>query len=94
MSADSIGPGLLPAAVVQLAARIVRQCAEDTGPDAPSLTAVCALALHQLSQGHTRVDLSGSGRVLLAPRDAREGRERIEVGVPTSLREAVDLSLI
>ena len=90
MSADSIGPGLLPAAVVQLAGRIVRQCAEDTGPDAPSLTAVCALALHQLSQGHTRVDLSDSGRVLLAPRDAREGRERIEVGVPASLREAVE----
>jgi exodeoxyribonuclease V alpha subunit len=90
MSADSIGPGLLPAAVVQLAGRIVRQCAELAGPDAPSLTAVCALALHQLSQGHTRIDLSGSGRVLLAPRDAREGLERIEVGVPASMREAVE----
>jgi exodeoxyribonuclease V alpha subunit len=90
MSADSIGPGLLPPAVVQLAGRIVRQCAEETGPDAPSLTAVCALALHQLSQGHTRVDLSDAGRVLLAPRDARDGLERIEVSVPAHIREALE----
>jgi len=90
MSAEAIGAGLLPAAVVQLAARIVRQCAEDTSPDAAALTTACALALHQLSQGHTRVDLSDSGRVLLAPRDAREGLERIEVGVPARMRDAVE----
>jgi len=90
MSADAIGAGLLPAAVVQLAGRIVRQCAEATGPDATALTTACALALHQLSQGHTRIDLSESGRVLLAPRDGREGLERIEVGVPARIREAVE----
>ena len=89
MSADAIGPGLLPAAIVQVAERIVRSCGEHAGPDSASLTAACALALHQLSQGHTRIDISASGRALLAPRDALHGSERVEVAVPAHIRESV-----
>jgi exodeoxyribonuclease V alpha subunit len=89
MSADAFGPGLLPPAIVQMAQRIVRRCGERAGEDSESLAAACALALHQLSQGHTRVDMSDSGRVLLAPREFARGGDRIEVPVPVRIREAV-----
>lgn len=89
MSSEALGDGLLPPALVEMAARIVRQCGEHAGPDSASLTAACALALNQLSQGHTRVDISGSGRILLAPRDPRAGGDRIEVAVPVRIRESV-----
>ena len=89
MSSDTIGDGLIPPALTQVAGRIVRRCGEHSGPDSASLTAACALALHQLSQGHTRVDISESGRVLLAPRDARAGGEFIECAVPVHIRESV-----
>ena len=89
MSAESIGAGMLPPAVVQVAERIVRRCGEHAGPDAPALAAACALALHQLSQGHTRVDISRNGRVLLAPREPRDGMERVEVAVPASMGDAL-----
>ncbi len=89
MGAESIGAGLLPPAIVQVAARIVRRCSEHSGQDALPLTAACALALHQLSQGHTRIDMSDAGRVLLAPREPRDGTDRIEVAVPAPIRESV-----
>jgi exodeoxyribonuclease V alpha subunit len=89
MSAESIGAGSLPGAMVQLASRIVRQCGERDGPDGSALVSACALALHQLSQGHTRVDLSEGGRVLLSPRDPRSGSDRIEVAVPPHIRDAL-----
>jgi len=89
MGVESVGTGLLPPAIVQVAARIVRRCGEHSGQDAPPLTAACALALHQLSQGHTRIDMSDAGRVLLAPREPRDGTERIEVAVPAPIRESV-----
>ncbi len=89
MGAESIGAGLLPPAIVQVAARIVRRCSEHSGQDALPLTAACALALHQLSQGHTRIDMSDAGRVLLAPREPRDGTDRIEVAVPAPIRESL-----
>ncbi len=89
MGAESLGAGALPASIVQVAARIVRRCGEHSGQDAPLLTAACALALHQLSQGHTRIDMSDEGRVLLAPREPRDGTDRIEVAVPAPIRESV-----
>lgn len=89
MSSDAIDDGLIPPALMQVAARIVRRCGEHSGPDSASLTAACALALHQLAQGHTCVDVSESGRVLLAPRDARAGGEFIECAVPVHIRESV-----
>lgn len=89
MGGDSIGDGLVPAAIVQLASRIVRRCGEQHGADAHPLTMACALALHQLSQGHTRIDMSESGRVLLAPRDQGGRLDRIEVSVPSDVREGV-----
>lgn len=90
MSGDAIGAGLVPAAIVQVAARIVRQCGEHGGADAHHLRMACALALHQLSQGHTRIDMSESGRVLLAPRELHGGMDRIEVAVPSDVRESVE----
>lgn len=89
MSADLIGAGILPPALVHVATRLMRRCGEHEGPDSEGLVAACALALHQLSQGHTRVDLSRAGRVLLAPRDMQRSTERIEIAVPASLVEAV-----
>ena len=89
MSAESIGAGLLPPAIMQVAERIVRRCGEHAGHDGPALATACALALHQFSQGHTRIDLSGAGRVLLVPREPRDGTDRIEVPVPATIREAV-----
>ena len=89
MSADLIGAGILPPALVHVATRLMRRCGEHEGPDSEALVAACALALHQLSQGHTRVDLSRAGRVLLAPRDMQRSTERIEIAVPASLVEAV-----
>ena len=89
MGAEPIGAGLLPPAIMQVAERIVMRCGEHAAQDAPQLAAACALALHQLSQGHTRIDMSAAGRVLLAPREARDGSDRIEVSVPAPIRESV-----
>lgn len=89
MSADTIGAGALPGAMVQLASRIVRRCGEHDGPDGSALVSACALALHQLSQGHTRVDLSDGGRVLLSPCNPHHSSDRIEVAVPSHIRDAL-----
>lgn len=84
-----VGGVELPLPVSRLAARVVRSCREVQSAEAPLLTAACALAFHQLSQGHTITDLSAGATVVLpCGTDASRG-DRIEVEVPDALRAAL-----
>lgn len=85
-----MGAGEVPPPMVRLAARVVRSCGESHSTEATSLTAACALAFHQLSQGHTITDLSAGATVVIpAGRDAPRG-DRVEAEVPRGMLAALE----